>query len=87
MEEFIFVHWFVQVSRQKTTVKKKITCFPKNYAAFLFTVFEKGLAISKFFYRSVFRCKVFRTFVFYLFEVQTVLVSSLSSSQGENVWI
>ena len=29
MEKFIFVHWFVQVNRQKTTVKKKITyyCF------------------------------------------------------------
>ena len=36
------------------------------------------------FYRSVFRCKVLRPFVFYLFEVQsTELVSS--SEQGESV--
>ena len=34
---------FVQVNRQKTTVKKKITYFLKNYVASLFTFFEKVL--------------------------------------------
>ena len=43
------VHWFVQVNRQKTTVKKKITYFLKNYVASLLTSFEKVLAICKFF--------------------------------------
>ena len=49
MEKFIFVHWFVQVNRQKTTVKKKITYFLKNYVASLFTFFEKAFAICKLF--------------------------------------
>ena len=30
MKKFIFVYGFVQVNRQKTTVKKKITYFLKN---------------------------------------------------------
>ena len=38
MEKFIFFHWFVQVNRQKTTVKKKITYFFKNYVASLFFI-------------------------------------------------
>ena len=77
MEKFIFVHWFVQVNRQKTTVKKKITYLLKKNVASLFTIFEKVLAIYNFFYRSVFKCMDFRPVVFYLFEVQfTVLLSS-----------
>ena len=44
-----FVNWFVQVNRQKTTLKKKITYFLKNYVASLFTFFEKVFAICKFF--------------------------------------
>ena len=52
MEKFIFVHWFVQVNRQKTTVNKKITYFLKNYVASLFTIFEKVLAICKFFFTA-----------------------------------
>ena len=54
MEKFIFFHWFVQVNRQKTTVKKKITYFFLNYVASLFAVFEKVLAICKFFFTA--RC-------------------------------
>ena len=50
---FTFVHWFVQVNRQKTTVKKKKTYFLKYYVAFLFAFFEKVFAISKF---STARC-------------------------------
>ena len=46
---FIFVYWFVQVNRQKTTLKKKITYFWKNYFASSFTFFEKVFAICKFF--------------------------------------
>ena len=49
MEKFFFVHWFVQVNRQTTTVKKKIIYFLKNYVACFFTIFEKVLAICKFF--------------------------------------
>ena len=48
MEKFIFVHSFAQVNRQKTTVKKKITYFLKNYVASVFTFFEKVFAINKF---------------------------------------
>ena len=43
-----FVHWFVQVHRQKTTLKKK-TYFLKNHVASLFTFFEKVFAICKYF--------------------------------------
>ena len=68
----------MQVNRQKTTVKKKITYLLKNYVASLFAFFEV-FAICKFFNWSVFRCDVLRPFLFYLFEVQsTVLVSSSS---------
>ena len=35
-------------SRQKTTIKMKITNFLKNYVASLFTFFEKVFAICKF---------------------------------------
>ena len=76
-ESSFFVYWFVQVTRQKTTLKKKITDFWKNYAASLFTSFEKAFAIRKFFYCLLFRCKVLSPFVFYLLEIQsTVLASS-----------
>ena len=47
-EAHFFVHWFAQVHRQKTTVKKK-TFFLKNYVASLFTFFEKVFPICKFF--------------------------------------
>ena len=49
LTENFSVHWFMQVNRQKTTVKKKITYFLKNYVASLFTFFEKVFAICKFF--------------------------------------
>ena len=65
----------MQVNRQKTIVKKKITYFLNNYFASLFKFFEKVFAICKFF--DAWRLDV----RFYLFEVQsTVLISS--SSQG-----
>ena len=35
MEKFFFVHWFVQVDRQTTTVKKKIIYFLKNCCLFI----------------------------------------------------
>ena len=44
-----FLHWFVQVNRHETTVKRKITYFLKNYVASLFTFLEKVFAICKFF--------------------------------------
>ena len=47
-----------------------------------FFIFEKVFAICNFFYHLVFRCKVLRPFVFYLFEVQSTVLAS-SSSQGE----
>ena len=46
---YFFVHLLVQVNRQKTTVKKSITYFLKNYVAFLFTFFQKLFVICKFF--------------------------------------
>ena len=76
----------MQVNREKTTVKKKITYFLENCVASLFTIFEKVFAICKSFCHSVIRGKVLRPSFFYLFEVQsTVLVSS--SLQGENALI
>ena len=63
MAKFVFVRWFVQVNRQKITVKKKITenyCkirrkyFLKNYVSSLLTVFENVLAICNFFFTA--RC-------------------------------
>ena len=67
-EKFIFLHWFVQVNRQKTAVKKKITYFLKGYVASLSTFFWKSLCNFQIFYRSVFGCKVLRLSVFYLFK-------------------
>ena len=43
-----FVHGFVQVNRQKTTVMKKTTHFLKNHVPSLFTFFEKVFPICKF---------------------------------------
>ena len=48
-QKVIFSHWFVQINRQKTTVKNKRAYFLKNYVASLFTIFEKVLAIWNFF--------------------------------------
>ena len=70
MEKFIFVHWFVQVKGQKTTVKKKTTYFLKNYVPSLFTVFENVLE-TIFFYRSVFRCKVLNLLYFICFKFKS----------------
>ena len=47
--KFIFCALICAVNRQKTTVKKKITYFLKNYVASLFTFFEKVFAVGKFF--------------------------------------
>ena len=75
----------MQVNRQKTTLKEKITHSLKNYVAFLFTFFEKVFAISKFL-TTVFRCNVLKPFVFYLFAGQFMVFVS-SPLQGENVLI
>ena len=77
------MHGFVQVNRQKTTVKKNITYFLKNYVSSLFT-FSKKVYNLQIFYHLVFRCKVLRPVVFYLFEVQSKVVAS-SSQVGECV--
>ena len=45
MKKFIFGHWFVQVYRQRTIIKKNTNYILKIYVAFLFTIFEKVLAI------------------------------------------
>ena len=46
-KNFIFCA-LICASRQKTTIKMKITNFLKNYVASLFTFFEKVFAICKF---------------------------------------
>ena len=47
MEKFIFVHLFVQVNREKTTLKKKITDFLN---LFLYSQFlKKSLQFANFF--------------------------------------
>ena len=48
-EKIHFLHWFVLVRRQKSTVKKKKTYFLKKYVASLFTFSKKVFAIFKFF--------------------------------------
>ena len=48
-DKSFFLYWFVQGNRQKTTVKKKIAYFLKNYVASLFIFFEKVFAICKLF--------------------------------------
>ena len=64
----------MQLNRQKTTLKKKITYFLKNYVASLF-IFLKSLCNLQIFYRLLFRSRILRPFAFYLFEVQsTVLI-------------
>ena len=84
-KKFIFCAFIYANKQTENTVKKKITYFLKNYVASLFT-FSKKVCNFKTFYRLVFKCKVLRPFVFYLFEVQsTVLVSY--SPPGENVLI
>ena len=76
-KSLFFLYWFVQVYRQKTTVNK--------YVYSLFTNVEKVVTVCNFSYPSVFRCKVLRPSVFYLFGVQSTIL--LSSSQGENKFI
>ena len=51
----------------------------KNYVSSLFT-FSKKVYDLQIFYHLVFRCKVLRPAVFYLFEVQSAVLAS--SSQG-----
>ena len=47
-KNFIFCAFICAINRQKTTVKKKITYFLKNYVGSLFTFFEKVFTICKF---------------------------------------
>ena len=47
--------------------------------------FKKSFQFENF-YRSVFRRKILKPFVFYLFEAQSIVLVS-SSSQGENMLI
>ena len=56
------MHWFAEVNRQKTTVNKKITW---KILFILYSIFRKGLCNLQIFYRSVFRSKVLRPFVFF----------------------
>ena len=83
--ENFFVHWSMQVNRQKTTVKKSNFFFEK-LCCFFIQSFWKSICNMQIFYRSLFRCKVLRLFVFYMFEVQSIVMES-SSSQEENVLI
>ena len=66
-----FPHWFVQVNRLKTTVKKKIIYFWK-IMLLLYSQFSKRSL--QMFHHLVFKCKVLRSFVFYLFEVQSTVL-------------
>ena len=79
------VHFCALICPSKQTenyYEEENNLFFKNCVASLFTIFEKVLEICKYFYRLVFRCKVYRPFAFYLFEVQsTVFVSSEAAIQ------
>ena len=62
--KFFFVHWYVQVNRQKATVKKKLTYFLEKLCCFFVHIFWKSLCDLQIFYHSMLRCKVFRPFLF-----------------------
>ena len=55
--------FFCALSRQKTTVKKKITYFFEKSCCLFVRIFWKKLCNLRIFYRSVFRCKVLKPFV------------------------
>ena len=85
-KKFIFCALICASKQTGNTVKKKITYFLKKLCCTFIYIFRKSLCDFRIFYSSVFKCKVLRPFVFYLFEGQsTVLVSS--SPSGENVLI
>ena len=80
-EKFIFCAWICASKQTEKYSEEENNLFFEKLCCFFINIFRKS------FYRSVFRCKVLRPFVFYLFEVQsTVLVPS--SSQGEKglIW-
>ena len=85
-EKFIFCALICASKQTENYCEEENNLFFEKLCCFFIHIFRKSLCNLQIFYRSVFRCKVLRPFVFYLFEVQsTVLVSS--SSQGENVLI
>ena len=85
-EKFIFCALICASKQTENYCEEENNLFFEKLCCFFIHIFRKSLCNLQIFYRSVFRCKVLRPFVFYLFEVQsTVLVSS--SSQEENVLI
>ena len=85
-EKFIFCVSICASKQTENYSGEKNNLFFEKLCCFFIHIFRKSLCNLQIFNRSVFRCKVLRTFVFYLFEVQsTILVSS--SSQGEYVLI
>ena len=66
--------------------EEKNNLFFEKSCCFFIHIFRKSLCNLRIFYGLMFRCKVLRPFVFYLFEVQST-VSVSSSSQGQSVLI
>ena len=85
-EKFIFCALICASKQTENYCEEENNLFFEKLCCFFIHIFRKSLCNLQMFYHWVFKCKVLRPFVFYLFEVQsTVLVSS--SSQGENVLI
>ena len=81
-EKFIFCVLICASKQTENYSEEENNLFFEKLCCFFIHIFRKSLCNLQIFYRSVFRCKVLRPFVLYLFEVQsTVLVPF--SSEGE----
>ena len=85
-EKFIFCALICASKQTENYRKEENNLFFEKLCCFFICIFQKSLWILQIFYRSVFRCKVLRPFVFYLFEVQSLVLVSYSPP-GENVLV
>ena len=81
-EKFIFYALICTSKQTQNYCEEENSLFFEKLCYFFIHIFWKSLCNLQVFYRSVFRCKVLRPFVFDLFEVL-----AYSSSQGKNVLI
>ena len=86
MKKFIFCALIFANKQTENYCEEENNLFFEKLCCFFIHIFWKSLCYLRIFQHLVLRCKVLRTFLFYLFEIQSpVLVSP--SSEGENVLI
>ena len=85
-ENFVFCALICTSVWTENYSEEENNLFFEKLSCFFIHMFWKSLWNLQIFYLPVFRCKVLRPFVFYLFEVQST-VSASSSLQRENVLI